>query len=237
MRSSSNAAIESIASFLGGVVGLAVAIWVTWCVVIGFIGGELPLTGYYTEGSLGGGIVILFAMSIVGAIVGTIAYWVCIAIITLIYGLVWTGEKVVGAKKPFMDWSDDELLACITNTYLSFDESEDTTESNVRAGFVFHQDPGQLPRKIVRNTVKRYGEFSPYLAFEVDGSGSRSHFDDPFYDGPSMGWSSHDCIDSAIQAASKYVGANGRQVGNDDPVARRFHEFVFSAIRRPWEWE
>ena len=54
------------------IVSVASAIWLTWCTVIAFIGGTLPLIGWEIEGGFFFGLVWLF---ILDPIAMTVAYW------------------------------------------------------------------------------------------------------------------------------------------------------------------
>jgi len=57
---------------IGGVLGLATAVWMTWCTVIAFIGGTMPIIGWEVEGGLGFGLLFLVVLQ---PILLTLAYW------------------------------------------------------------------------------------------------------------------------------------------------------------------
>lgn len=233
MRTSKDELSDAFASLLGGIIGFAIFVWVSWCVVIGFIGGTYPLTDQYTEGSVGGGIVVLFVAPAIGAIVGTILIWAIGAVYALIAGASWAGGTVFGVKKPFMEWSDDDLRSCIECT-LSRSASPSTDDT---IAVVFHQDPSRLPKKVIKNTIQRFGEFTPYVTYELTVLEPEfGTFHIPGRDSR-VGWSSHPTFDNALEAAQEMIGAGGREISGDDPGLYRFHETLFSVVRRPWEWD
>lgn len=55
-----------------GALALAAAVWLTWCTVIAFIGGTMPLIGVETEGGVGYGLLWVFVFD---PIAMTVAYW------------------------------------------------------------------------------------------------------------------------------------------------------------------
>jgi len=57
---------------IGGVLGLATAVWMTWCTVIAFIGGTMPIIGWEVEGGFGFGLLFLVVLQ---PILLTLAYW------------------------------------------------------------------------------------------------------------------------------------------------------------------
>jgi hypothetical protein len=57
---------------LAVVLGLATAVWITWCTVIAFIGGTMPIIGWEVDGGIGFGLLFLF---IIEPILLTLAYW------------------------------------------------------------------------------------------------------------------------------------------------------------------
>jgi len=57
---------------IGGVLSLATAVWMTWCTVIAFIGGTMPIIGWEVEGGLGFGLLFLVVLQ---PILLTLAYW------------------------------------------------------------------------------------------------------------------------------------------------------------------
>ncbi|MGW6131330.1 hypothetical protein ACWFNE_15010 [Cellulomonas sp. NPDC055163] len=98
---------ESIARGIGGtvaVVGVGLAtLWGLWFTVVAFTGGRLPVPGdYWTTGSVGFGLLMLF----VGIpILDTVAYWVCallVLVLTLPLGLASSiaGRDRSGAGRP-----------------------------------------------------------------------------------------------------------------------------------------
>ncbi len=57
---------------VGAVLGIAAAVWMTWCSVIAFIGGTMPLIGWEVEGGFGFGLLFLVVLQ---PIFLTLAYW------------------------------------------------------------------------------------------------------------------------------------------------------------------
>lgn len=64
-------------SALTMLLGLTAGVWGLWCVVIGFVGGTMPLIGIEVEGSV---ILGLFMLFIGEPILLTVAYWASMAV-------------------------------------------------------------------------------------------------------------------------------------------------------------
>lgn len=63
---------------VGGALALAAAVWATWCTVIAFAGGTMPLIGVETEGGVGFGLLWLFVFD---PIAMTVAYWLSMVVL------------------------------------------------------------------------------------------------------------------------------------------------------------
>ena len=61
--------------------GLATAVWATWCTVIAFIGGTMPVLGWKVSGGLGEGLVWLF---LVEPILVTVVTWIVAAVVAVL---------------------------------------------------------------------------------------------------------------------------------------------------------
>ena len=66
---------------VAAVAGMATAIWATWCTVIAFIGGTMPVLGWKVSGGLGEGLVWLF---LVEPILVTVVTWIVAAVVAVI---------------------------------------------------------------------------------------------------------------------------------------------------------
>lgn len=81
---------SGIASLLGGVLGLASAVLLTWWTIIAFVGGRMPLIGYETEGGIGLGLVWVI---VIDPIAATVLYWLSIAIVLPIAGVAHASRR------------------------------------------------------------------------------------------------------------------------------------------------
>src|SRR5215211_2097074 len=62
-----------VAQTVAALTGLASAVYATWCTVIAFVGGRLPIVGIELDGSFGLGILWVIVFD---PIVVTVCYWV-----------------------------------------------------------------------------------------------------------------------------------------------------------------
>jgi len=70
--------LHPVVHVLAILLAVAAGIWATWCTVIAFIGGTMPLIGVETEGGLGFGLVFLIFLEPIAI---TIAYWFSILLL------------------------------------------------------------------------------------------------------------------------------------------------------------
>lgn len=76
---------------LASIFGLAAAIWSSWCTVIAFIGGTMPIVGIRVDsGSITGGLLMLFVGE---PILITVAYWVGMLIFLPLIALTAAGKR------------------------------------------------------------------------------------------------------------------------------------------------
>jgi len=73
--------LSTAARAVGAVAGLAVVVWATWCTVLAFVGGTMPILGWQTEGGVGEGLLWLF---LIEPIVVTVAIWVTSLLVALV---------------------------------------------------------------------------------------------------------------------------------------------------------
>lgn len=85
-----NREVPGWASALGILFGLAAGAWGLWCVVIGFIGGTMPLIGIDVEGSLLLGLFMLFVGE---PLLMTVAYWAFLAVMVPIFLVAAAGRR------------------------------------------------------------------------------------------------------------------------------------------------
>ena len=71
------------------IVGAVVGLWGFWCVVIGFIGGTMPIIGIETQGSLGLGLFMLFFGE---PILMTVVYWIGLLLLMLV-GMIFSRKS------------------------------------------------------------------------------------------------------------------------------------------------
>lgn len=64
--------LNPVSKVITSVVALAAGVWLTWCTVIAFAGGQLPLLGWNIDGGIVFG---LFWLFIVDPLAATVAYW------------------------------------------------------------------------------------------------------------------------------------------------------------------
>lgn len=65
--------LHPVVKVIVALAAIATMIWATWCTVIAFIGGTMPIIGWETEGSLGFGLLWLFLLEPIAV---TVAYWI-----------------------------------------------------------------------------------------------------------------------------------------------------------------
>lgn len=76
------------------IVVLAAGVWLTWCTVIAFTGGLIPLLGWEVDGGIVFG---LFWLFIVDPIAATVAYWVGMLVTLPLVGLS-EGASAIGRR-------------------------------------------------------------------------------------------------------------------------------------------
>ncbi len=64
--------LHPVVQVLTVLLAVAAGVWATWCTIIAFIGGTMPLIGVETDGGLGTG---LLCLVILEPIAITVAYW------------------------------------------------------------------------------------------------------------------------------------------------------------------
>lgn len=73
---------RELPDWFGGLVGVTAALaglWGLWCTVIAFVGGTMPLLGIQVDGSIVGGLLMLF---IGEPILMTVSYWAAMLVLT-----------------------------------------------------------------------------------------------------------------------------------------------------------
>jgi hypothetical protein len=76
---------SKLAATFGIAFGLATAVWSTWCAVISFTGGKLPLLPWTMEGGIVSGLLFLFFAE---PLLITVAYWAGMLVALPLAGLV-----------------------------------------------------------------------------------------------------------------------------------------------------
>lgn len=67
-----------IVTFVATLGAIAAAVFTSWCTVIAFIGGTMPIIGYEAEGGFFSGIFWVF---VVDPIVITVVYWIAMVVV------------------------------------------------------------------------------------------------------------------------------------------------------------
>jgi uncharacterized membrane protein len=60
---------DPLSTVLGSLVGTFAVVTITWMVVLGFVGGTVPVTGWELPGGVGGGLAWLMVMASLGVLV------------------------------------------------------------------------------------------------------------------------------------------------------------------------
>lgn len=74
---------------LAGLAGLGTVVWATWCTVIAFVGGTMPIVGWQSEGGVGPGLVWLF---LVEPIAVTVVMWI-VGAIGAVIAMAWQPRR------------------------------------------------------------------------------------------------------------------------------------------------
>lgn len=70
--------MHPVVQLVGFLLMVAAFVWSTWCTVVAFTGGTLPLIGMHVDGGLGTGLAWIFVFDWIAL---TVAYWVALLIL------------------------------------------------------------------------------------------------------------------------------------------------------------
>lgn len=74
--------VHPVVKVVATVLGVATGVWSTWCTVIAFVGGTMPLIGLETSGGFGLGVLWIL---IFDPLAITVAYWISMAVLIPIF--------------------------------------------------------------------------------------------------------------------------------------------------------